>query len=40
MTLLEPHRKKLMDCGLTVETWTKASLHSGSSNEIRDILGV
>jgi DnaB-like helicase C terminal domain/Domain of unknown function (DUF3854) len=39
MTLLEPHRKKLMDCGLTVETWTKAALHSGSPNEIREILG-
>src|SRR5262249_13402774 len=39
MTLLEPHRKKLMECGLTVETWSRAQLHSGSVNEVRDVLG-
>jgi hypothetical protein len=39
MTLLEPHRAKLLDCGLTSETWTRAGLHSGSVDEVREILG-
>jgi hypothetical protein len=38
-TLLDPHRKKLNECGLTVETWTRAQLHSGSRQECREILG-
>src|SRR5262249_1566019 len=39
MTLLEPHRQKLAACGLTSETATRARLHSGSPNEVREILG-
>src|SRR5262249_11395327 len=38
-TLLEPHRQKLLACGLTPETWTRAQLHSGSVNEVREVLG-
>src|SRR4029453_618269 len=38
-TLLEPHRNKLLACGLTVETWTRARLHSGSVEEVKEILG-
>jgi hypothetical protein len=38
-TLLEPHRKKLLACGLTLETWSKARLHSGSRQECKEILG-
>src|SRR5215470_15702808 len=39
MTLLDPHRAKLLECGLTVETWTRARLHSGSPAEVKEILG-
>src|SRR5215813_1826394 len=39
MTLLDPHRQKLVACGLTLETWSRAQLHSGSANEVKDILG-
>jgi hypothetical protein len=39
MTLLEPHRKKLLACGLTPETWGRAGLHSGSEAEVKDVLG-
>lgn len=39
MTLLEPHRQKLLACGLTLETWSGARLHSGSADEVRDTLG-
>jgi hypothetical protein len=38
-TLLEPHRQKLLACGLTPETWSRARLHSGSPEEVRDTLG-
>jgi len=39
MTLLEPHRQKLLACGLTPETWQRVRLHSGSPEEVREILG-
>jgi hypothetical protein len=39
MTLLEPHRQKLLSCGITPETWSRARLHSGSVDEVREILG-
>ncbi len=39
MTLLPHHRAKLEACGLTPETWSRARLHSGSVQEVRDILG-
>src|SRR5262245_60905948 len=39
MTLLEPHRQKLLACGLTLETWSRARIHSGSPDEVRDTLG-
>ena len=39
MSLLEPHRKKLAACGLTPETWGRARLHSGSSEEVKELLG-
>jgi hypothetical protein len=38
-TLLEPHRAKLLACGLTPETWQRAQLHSGSAAEVREVLG-
>jgi hypothetical protein len=38
-TLLEPHRQKLLACGLTAETWSRARLHSGSPAEVREVLG-
>lgn len=37
--LLEPHRRKLLACGLTSDTWMRAQLHSGSPDEVREILG-
>jgi LmbE family N-acetylglucosaminyl deacetylase len=39
MTLFEHHRQKLLSCGLTSETWSRARLHSGSVDEVREILG-
>jgi len=39
MTLLEPHRQKLLACGLKPETGARARLHSGSADEVREILG-
>src|SRR5438128_717074 len=39
MTLLDHHRQKLLACGLTLETWGRARLHSGSQNEVKDVLG-
>ena len=39
MTLLEPHRQKLLACGLTPETSGRARLHSGSPAEVREALG-
>jgi hypothetical protein len=39
MTLLDPHRAKLLACGLTMETWSRARLHSGTPEEVREILG-
>ena len=39
MTLLDLHRKKLVACGLRPETWQPARLHSGSADEVREILG-
>lgn len=38
-TLLDPHRKKLAECGLTIETASRATLHSGSAAEVRELLG-
>lgn len=38
-TLLEPHQKKLAECGITLETAGRARLHSGSADEVREILG-
>jgi len=37
--LLEHHRAKLQSCGLTPETWSRAQLHSGSVDEVKDVLG-
>jgi RecA/RadA recombinase len=39
MTLLDHHRRKLVECGLLADTWTRARLHSGSDNEVKEILG-
>ena len=39
MTLLDPHRQKLLACGLAPETWSRARLHSGSPAEVREALG-
>ncbi len=39
MTLLDHHCKKLLACGLTLDTWTRAGLHSGSEAEVREVLG-
>ena len=38
-TLVDPHRHKLQGCGLTLETWQRAGLHSGSEAEVKDVLG-
>lgn len=37
--LLEPHRAKVTACGLSLETATRAQLHSGSEAEVKDLLG-
>ena len=39
MTLLDPHRQKLEGCGLRAETCARAGLHSGSPDEVRELLG-
>lgn len=39
MTLLRHHQDKLQACGLSSETIARAQLHSGSANEVREILG-
>ena len=39
MTLLDPHRDKLVACGLTPENWGRARLHSGSPEEVKALLG-
>src|SRR6266436_7531826 len=38
-TLLEPHRQKLLSCGLKPGAWARARLHSGSPDEVREVLG-
>ena len=37
--LLDHHRAKLVACGLALETWSRARLHSGSVDEVRELLG-
>jgi KaiC/GvpD/RAD55 family RecA-like ATPase len=39
MTLVDSHRQKLLACGLTSDTCSRAQLHSGSPNEVRELLG-
>ena len=37
--LSEPHRKKLENCGLSADTIAKAKLHTGSVDEVKEVLG-